>query len=148
MCPPLPTRSTMAQCSSPCCKDRPFYGHVASRRNRGANGLRQAGTTRGGEPSTVSPGTLPRRMVAGHILLPYFSPGGKCEVSVTMDKDGILTKAETMGTANVNGFHAGLTVNLDLAIWPKGRTTSRPLMKAIERLLSSDCASKRALRRC
>jgi len=82
--------------------------------------LSQAGTMRGGETSTVEPVNLPRRVVAAHIFLPYFSPGGKYLVSVTMDKDGSPAKAEGMGTANVNGFHADLTVTLDLRNLPQG----------------------------
>jgi hypothetical protein len=82
--------------------------------------LSQAGTTRGGETSTVPPVALPRRVVAAHILLPYFSPGGKYVISVTRDKEGGPAKAEGMGTANVNGFHADLTVNLDLRSLPQG----------------------------
>lgn len=82
--------------------------------------LSQAGTTRGGETSTVPPVALPRRVVAAHILLPYFSPGGKYVVSVTMDKDGSPAKAEGMGIANVNGFHADLSVTLDLRNLPQG----------------------------
>jgi hypothetical protein len=76
--------------------------------------LTQAGTTRGGETSTVPPVALPRRVVAAHILLPYFSPGGKYVVSVSMDKSGSPAKAEGTGTASVNGFHADVTVTLDL----------------------------------
>ena len=82
--------------------------------------LSQAGTTRGGETSAVPPVALPRRVVAAHILLPYFSPGGKYVVSVTMDKDGSPAKAEGLGTANVNGFHADLSVTLDLRNLPQG----------------------------
>jgi hypothetical protein len=82
--------------------------------------LSRAGTTRGGETSTVPPVALPRRVVAAHILLPYFSPAGKYVVSVTMDKDGSPAKAEGMGTANVNGFHADMTVTLDLRSLPEG----------------------------
>jgi hypothetical protein len=82
--------------------------------------LSQAGTTRGGETSTVPPVALPRRVVAAHILLPYFSPAGKYVVSVTMDKDGSPAKAGGMGTANVNGFHADLSVTLDLRSLPQG----------------------------
>jgi hypothetical protein len=82
--------------------------------------LSQAGTTRGGETSTVPPVALPRRVVTAHILLPYFSPGGKYVVSVTMDKDGSPAKAEGMGTANVNGFHADVSVTLDLRNLPQG----------------------------
>lgn len=37
--------------------------------------LSQVGTTRSGETSTVAPVAMPRRVVAAHILLPYFSPG-------------------------------------------------------------------------
>ena len=82
--------------------------------------LSQAGTTRGGGTSTVPPVTLPRRVVTAHILLPYFSPGGKYAVSVTMDRNGGHTKAEGQGTANLNGFHADLTVSLDLRGLPEG----------------------------
>jgi hypothetical protein len=76
--------------------------------------LSEAGTTRGSETSTVSPVALPRRVIAAHILLPYFSPGGKYVVSVTMNRNGGPGKAEGEGTASVNGFHANLTVTLDL----------------------------------
>ena len=76
--------------------------------------LSQAGTTRGGETSTVPPVTLPRRVVAAHILLPYFSPGGKYVISVTTDRNGTPAEAEGQAVAIVNGFHAELTVNLDL----------------------------------
>lgn len=82
--------------------------------------LSQAGTTRGGEASTVPPVALPRRVVAAHILLPYFSPGGKYVVSVTMDRTGDAQRAEGLGTANVNGIHADLTVTLDLRGLPEG----------------------------
>jgi hypothetical protein len=82
--------------------------------------LSQAGTIRGGETSTVPPVALPRRVVAAHILLPYFSPGGKYAVSVTTDRNGAAAKAEGQGTANVNGFHADLTVALDLRNLPQG----------------------------
>ncbi len=76
--------------------------------------LSQAGTIRGGETSTVPPVSLPRRVIAAHILLPYFSPGGKYVVSVTPDRNGSPAKAEGLGTANVSGFHADLNVTLDL----------------------------------
>jgi hypothetical protein len=82
--------------------------------------LSQAGTTRGGETSNVPPVILPRRVVAAHILLPYFSPGGKYAVSVTTDRNNSAAKAEGTGTANVNGFHADLSVNLDLRGLPQG----------------------------
>ncbi len=82
--------------------------------------LSQAGTTRGGETSTVPRVALPRRVVAAHILLPYFSPGGKYVVSVTMDRTGNAQRAEGLGTANVNGIHADLTVTLDLRGLPEG----------------------------
>jgi hypothetical protein len=77
-------------------------------------------TTRGGETSTVPPVILPRRVVAAHILLPYFSPGGKYVVSVTTDRNGSAAKAEGAGPANVNGFHADLSVTLDLRSLPNG----------------------------
>jgi hypothetical protein len=76
--------------------------------------LSQAGTVRGGETSAVPPVSLPRRVIAAHILLPNFSPGGKYVVSVTPDRNGSPAKAEALGTADVNGFHADLNVTLDL----------------------------------
>lgn len=76
--------------------------------------LSQAGTTRGGETSTVPPVVLPRRVVSAHILLPYFSPGGRYVVSVTKDRNGASAKAEGSAVASVNGSHADLTVRLDL----------------------------------
>jgi hypothetical protein len=82
--------------------------------------LSQAGTTRGGETSTVPPVALPRRVITAHVLLPYFSPGGKYVVSVTMDRNGGHTKAEGQGIANINGFHADLSVSLDLRALPRG----------------------------
>ena len=82
--------------------------------------LSQAGTTRGGETSAVPPVALPRRVVAAHILLPYFSPGGKYIVSVTTDRNGSAAKAEGLGTASVNGFHADLSATLDLRNLPRG----------------------------
>jgi hypothetical protein len=82
--------------------------------------LSQAGTTRGGGTSTVPPVTLPRRVITAHILLPYFSPGGRYVVFVTMVRNGGHTKAEGQGTANINGFHADLTVGLDLRALPEG----------------------------
>jgi len=59
-------------------------------------------------------------VVAAHILLPYFSPGGKYVISITMDRNGSPTKAEGLGTATVNGFHAELRVTLDLRNLPDG----------------------------
>jgi hypothetical protein len=83
--------------------------------------LSQAGTTRGGgEISNVPPIELPRRVIAAHILLPYFSPAGRYVISVTPDRDGSPEKAEGQGTANVNGFHADLSVTLDLRNLPQG----------------------------
>ena len=82
--------------------------------------LSKAGTTRGGETSTVPPVLLPRRVVIAHILLPYFSPGGRYIVWVTMDRNGSPAKAEGVGTASVSGFHADLSVKLDLRELPEG----------------------------
>jgi hypothetical protein len=82
--------------------------------------LSQAGTTRGGGTSTVPPVALPRRVISAHILLPYFSPGGNYNVSVTMDRNGGHSKVEGQGIAKVNGFHADLTVSLDLRALPEG----------------------------
>ncbi|MBS1805512.1 MAG: hypothetical protein JST28_19285 [Acidobacteria bacterium] len=82
--------------------------------------LSQAGTTRGGETSAVPPVALPRRVVAAHILLPYFSPGGKYVVSVTTDRNGTSEKAIGRAVANVQGIHTDLTVALDLRSLPSG----------------------------
>ena len=82
--------------------------------------LSQAGTTRGGETSNVPPVALPRRVIAAHILLPYFSPGGKYVIGVTADRGGGPAKAEGAATAHVSGFHADLTVTLDLRNLPGG----------------------------
>jgi hypothetical protein len=76
--------------------------------------LSQAGTTRGDKTSTVPPVTLPRRVVSTHILLPYYSPGGKYVVSVTTDRNGASDRAEGQATANVSGAHTDLIVRLDL----------------------------------
>ena len=82
--------------------------------------LSQAGTTRGNETSTVPPVSLPRRVIAAHILLPYYSPGGKYVVSVTTDRNGASEKATGGAVASVQGFHADLTVTLDLRVLPPG----------------------------
>ena len=82
--------------------------------------LSQAGTTRGGETSNVPPVVLPRRVIAAHILLPNFSPGGRYAISVATDRNGGPAKAEGQGTASVSGFHADLTVTLDLRNLPQG----------------------------
>ena len=68
----------------------------------------------------VPPVSLPRRAVTSHKLLPYFSAGGVYVVAVTKDKDGGVVKAKGLGNANVNGFHADLTVTLDLRNLPEG----------------------------
>lgn len=59
-------------------------------------------------------------MVAAHILLPNFSPGGRYVLFVTADKDGSPAKAEGTESANVSEFHADLTVTLDLRSLPQG----------------------------
>jgi hypothetical protein len=76
--------------------------------------LSVAGTTRGGEASTVPPVILPRRVVAAHIILPNFSPGGNYVISVTTDRNGTPGRAAGRAIASVHGFHADLTVTLDL----------------------------------
>jgi hypothetical protein len=84
--------------------------------------LSQAGTTRGTNTTTVLVlVVLPRRGVSAHVILPNFSPGGgKYVVSVTTDRSGGLGKAAGPAIANVQGFHADLTVTLDLRILPPG----------------------------
>lgn len=82
--------------------------------------LSRAGTTRGGETSNFSPVTLPRRVIAAHILLPYFSPGGSYIVAVTTDRNGSPPRAEGRGVAAVQGFQAELDVRFDLRGLPDG----------------------------
>jgi hypothetical protein len=82
--------------------------------------LSEAGTTRGGEASTVPPVILPRRVVAAHIILPNFSPGGNYVVSVTTDRNGTPGRAAGRAIASVHGFHTDLTVTLDLRNLPLG----------------------------
>jgi hypothetical protein len=76
--------------------------------------LSQAGTTRGSDTSTVATVVLPRRVVTAHVVLPNFSPGGDYAVSVTTDRSGTSEKETGRAVANVQGFHADLTVALDL----------------------------------
>ncbi|MGC1966956.1 MAG: hypothetical protein WA673_10870 [Candidatus Acidiferrales bacterium] len=82
--------------------------------------LSQAGTTRGTDTTTVPVVVLPRRVVSAHIILPNFSPGGKYVVSVTTDRSGAIGKAAGPAVANVQGYHADLTVTLDLRSLPSG----------------------------
>jgi hypothetical protein len=82
--------------------------------------LSQAGTTRGGEASSVPAIDLPRRVINAHVILPYFSPGGNYIVSITADRGGASDKAAGHAVANVQGFHADLTVTLDLRGLPQG----------------------------
>ena len=76
--------------------------------------LSQAGTTRGGEASSVPAIDLPRRVINAHVILPYFSPGGNYIVSITTDRGGASDKATGRAVANVQGLHTDLTVTLDL----------------------------------
>ena len=78
----------------------------------------QAGTTRGSGTSTVPFGGLPRRVVTAHVVLPNFSPGGSYVVSVTTDRSSTSEKATGRAVARVQGFHADLTVALDLRNLP------------------------------
>jgi hypothetical protein len=82
--------------------------------------LSQAGTTRGGEASSVPAVDLPRRAINAHVILPYFSPGGNYVVAVTTDRGGASDKASGRAVANVQGFHADITVTLDLRRLPEG----------------------------
>lgn len=82
--------------------------------------LSQAGTTRGTDTSTAPVGVLPRRRVTAHVVLPNFSPGGIYVISVTTDRGGASEKATGRAVANVHGFHADLTVALDLRSLPPG----------------------------
>jgi hypothetical protein len=82
--------------------------------------LSQAGTTRGTDTTTVPVVVLPRRVVSAHVILPNFSPGGKYVISVTTDRSGALGKPAGPAIANVQGYHADLTVTLDLRSLPSG----------------------------
>jgi hypothetical protein len=53
-------------------------------------------------------------VVNAHVVLPNFSPGGNYLVSVTTDRGGASEKASGRAFAKVQGFHADLTVVLDL----------------------------------
>lgn len=80
--------------------------------------LSHAGTTRGGDTSSVSAIDLARRVINAHLVLPYFSPGGNYDFSVTTDRGIASGKAAGRSVANVKGFHADLTVTLDLLRLP------------------------------
>ena len=82
--------------------------------------LSQAGTTRGSDTSPVPVGVLPRRVVTVHVVLPNFSPGGKYLVYITTDRGGGSERAIGRAVANVQGYHADLTVTLDLRSLPSG----------------------------
>jgi hypothetical protein len=82
--------------------------------------LSQAGTTRGGGASSVPAIDLPRRVIHAHVILPYFSPGGNYVVTVSTDRGGASDKATGRAVANVQGFHADLTVTLDLRSLAQG----------------------------
>lgn len=75
--------------------------------------LSQAGAPRGGETS-AKPLILPRKLVALHLILPYYSPDGHYRVAVTKDRQSGSAEAEGNSTARANGPHSELTVNLDL----------------------------------
>jgi hypothetical protein len=108
------------------CVNNPRRGY-----NRSAPGRHHSG----GETSTVLPVPLPRRVVAAHVLLPYFSPGGYV-VSVTSDRNGGPAKAEGSGTAGVNGINVDLNGLSIFAIWPRERIIWPQLTKEIQRHIS------------
>jgi hypothetical protein len=78
------------------------------------------GPPREGEASSVPAIDLPRRVINAHVILPYFSPGGNYLVAVTTDRGRASDKANGRAVANVQGFHANLTVTLDLRRLPHG----------------------------
>jgi len=82
--------------------------------------LSQAGATRSSGTSTVPAVVLPHRVVTAHVILPNFSPGGNYVVAVTTDRSGSSERATGHSVANIQGFHAGLTVTLDLRSLPPG----------------------------
>jgi hypothetical protein len=82
--------------------------------------LSQAGTTRATDTTTVPAVVVPRRVVTAHMILPNFSPGGNYAISVTTDRGGVPDKAAGRAVAHVQGFHADLTVTLDLRSLPPG----------------------------
>jgi hypothetical protein len=82
--------------------------------------LSHADTTRSTDTTTVPVGVLPRSVVTAHVMLPNFSPGGNYVVSVTTDRGGASGNATVSAAASVQGFHADLTVTLDLRSLPPG----------------------------
>ena len=83
--------------------------------------LSQAGTTRGADTTTVPAVVLPRRVDTAHVILSEFQLRAAITVvSVTTDRNGTSEKASGRAVANVHGFHADLTVTLDLPVLPPG----------------------------
>jgi hypothetical protein len=52
-------------------------------------------------PQKLPTVVLPRRVVTAHVILPNFSPGGNCALSITTDRNGALGKATGRAIANV-----------------------------------------------
>jgi hypothetical protein len=77
--------------------------------------LSDAGATRSVEPSSTMPAiSLPRRRVALHLILPYYSPQGGYRVSVTSAREPNRVEAEASASAVAHGPRTELTVDLDL----------------------------------
>jgi len=77
--------------------------------------LSAAGISRdAGEQGTETLATLPARRVDLHLVLPFYSPGGRYRVTITRDRTLRHPEAEAWAPAVVSGSHAELTVPLDL----------------------------------
>jgi hypothetical protein len=59
-------------------------------------------------------------VITAHVILPNFSPGGNYTLSITTDRNGASGKATGRAIANVQGYHADLTVTVDLRSLPSG----------------------------
>lgn len=105
-------RATSLQDSEP-----PYRIIIASRTLGGASTRTFSAGRRHHHRSTGSPAeALGRRTHSPSV----FQPRGEVRRLRHHGKDGSPAKAEGLGTANVNSFHADLTVTLDLRNLPQG----------------------------
>lgn len=77
--------------------------------------LSSKGVARDTDSSQAAPlTTLPTSRIRAHLILPFYSPGGRYSVTVSRDRSQAQLKASGSATASVNGSHTELTVDLDL----------------------------------